>query len=112
MPSDSPPPRQDGPRAPTEDSLRRDIDAGRTGDKVPVSDPAAAPLGADAETAGVRVSPAERVRTGLRARAVQARGMFAVPPGAGWESLRLIASGAAVLAGAIVIAGLLTWAGQ
>jgi hypothetical protein len=32
--------------------LRDDIDSGRTGDKVPVSDPAAAPLGTDDEAAG------------------------------------------------------------
>lgn len=32
--------------------LRGDIDAGRTGDKVPFSDPAAAPLGTDDEAAG------------------------------------------------------------
>jgi hypothetical protein len=34
------------------EDLRRDIDAGRTGDKVPFRDPAAAPLGADDEAAG------------------------------------------------------------
>ena len=34
------------------DQLRGDIDAGRTGDKVPFSDPAAAPLGTDDEAAG------------------------------------------------------------
>jgi hypothetical protein len=32
--------------------LRRDIDAGRTGDKVSWPDPAAAPLGTDEEAAG------------------------------------------------------------
>lgn len=37
---------------PTADQLRADIDAGRTGDKVAGSDPAAAPLGADAEAGG------------------------------------------------------------
>ena len=36
----------------TVDRLRADIDAGRTGDKVPAADPAAAPLGADEEAAG------------------------------------------------------------
>ena len=34
------------------DLLRADIDAGRTGDKVAYPDPAAAPLGTDAEAAG------------------------------------------------------------
>lgn len=32
--------------------LRRDIDSGRTGDKVAAADPAAAPLGTDDEAAG------------------------------------------------------------
>jgi hypothetical protein len=36
----------------TVERLRRDIDHGRTGDKVRVTDPAAAPLGADEEAAG------------------------------------------------------------
>ena len=36
------------------DQLRGDIDAGRTGDKVGGFDPAAAPLGADDEAAGVQ----------------------------------------------------------
>lgn len=39
------------------DRLRSDIDQGRTGDKVAFSDPAAAPLGADDEAAGVPPSP-------------------------------------------------------
>jgi len=38
--------------------LRTDIDAGRTGDKVPHPDPAAAPLGTDDEAAGTRPPPA------------------------------------------------------
>ncbi len=37
---------------PTADELRDAIDHGRGGDKVDVSDPAAAPLGTDAEAAG------------------------------------------------------------
>ena len=40
--------------------LRRDIDSGRTGDKVAAPDPAAAPLGTDDEAAGTTPS-AERV---------------------------------------------------
>jgi len=39
------------------DKLRHDIDSGRTGDKVAFSDPAAAPLGADDEAAGVPPTP-------------------------------------------------------
>jgi hypothetical protein len=37
---------------PTAERLRADIDSGRTHDKVPVSDPAIAPLGTDEEAAG------------------------------------------------------------
>lgn len=41
------------PREPaTVERLRHEIDSGQTGDKVPASDPAAAPLGADDEAAG------------------------------------------------------------
>jgi len=39
------------------DRVRGDIDAGRTGDKVGGFDPAAAPLGADDEAAGVVLDP-------------------------------------------------------
>jgi hypothetical protein len=39
--------------------LRADIDSGRTADKIPVSDPAASPLGTDDEAAGVTNSAAE-----------------------------------------------------
>lgn len=39
-------------RGTTVEQLRRDIDRGVTHDKVPGSDPAAAPLGADEEAAG------------------------------------------------------------
>ena len=39
-------------RPPTTARLKADIDAGRTGDKVPSSDPALAPLGTDDEAAG------------------------------------------------------------
>ena len=41
------------PQPKTVDRLRADIDRGLTGDKVPASDPAAAPLGTDAEAGGV-----------------------------------------------------------
>ena len=48
--------------------LRDDIDSGRTRDKVPASDPAAAPLGTDNEAAGTP-PPAELVQ---RARTAEA----------------------------------------
>jgi hypothetical protein len=44
----------------TTERLRADIDSGRTRDKIPVSDPAAAPLGTDEEAAGTPISK-ERV---------------------------------------------------
>src|SRR5206468_3164685 len=40
---------------PTVDRLRADIDGGRAGDKIPGSDPAAAPLGTDEEAAGTPI---------------------------------------------------------
>ena len=59
-------PSGDAPRE-TADRLRADIDRGRTGDKVPVTDPAAAPLGTDDETAGTPPTAAEvaAARAGL-----------------------------------------------
>lgn len=43
---------QNDGRWPTVAQLRDDIDSGRTGDKVAATDPAAAPLGTDAEAGG------------------------------------------------------------
>lgn len=48
------------PRRPSQ--LRDDIDRGRTGDKVPASDPSAAPLGTDDEAGG---TPADGARAHL-----------------------------------------------
>ena len=62
----------------TVERLRRDIDAGRTGDKSPGSDPAAAPLGTDDEAAGTPVAPAVAESERNRAKAV----------GAGLDSLQ------------------------
>ncbi len=39
------------------DQLRADIDAGATGEKVPMADPASAPLGTDDEAAGAPPPP-------------------------------------------------------
>ena len=52
------------PKRPTVDQLRRDIDTGRTGEKVPWPDPASAPLGTDDEAAGdpVRSRSVEQAR--------------------------------------------------
>ena len=43
--------------AATAERLRAEIDAGRTHDKISVSDPAAAPLGTDEEAGGIRIDP-------------------------------------------------------
>ncbi|MFL6799149.1 MAG: hypothetical protein ACJ8F3_17250 [Xanthobacteraceae bacterium] len=48
---------QAGREGATAAQLRHDIDSGRTGDKVPVEDPAAAPLGTDDEAGGNSPSP-------------------------------------------------------
>ena len=45
---------------PTTDQLRSDIDSGATGEKIGFSDPAAAPLGTDAEAGGAPPTVAER----------------------------------------------------
>lgn len=57
--------------APTTSQLRGDIDSGRTHDKVIKSDPAAAPLGSDAEASGnpptgQEVATARRHETGRK----------------------------------------------
>ncbi len=48
------------PDPPTVDRLRADIDRGQTAEKVAGEDPAAAPLGTDAEAGGVPPTRAER----------------------------------------------------
>lgn len=45
---------------PTAERLRRDIDSGETGEKVPYPDPAAAPLGADDEAGGAPPTALQR----------------------------------------------------
>lgn len=82
----------------TPSQLRRDIDSGRTGDKVPWPDPAAVPLGSDEEAAG----------TPLDAQAVQlareTAGYGPIPRSenqpAGWTWLIIVAVAAATLAAA------------
>lgn len=49
-------------RAPTVDELRRRIDSGEAADKVDFPDPAAAPLGTDAEAAGTPPGETARAR--------------------------------------------------
>ena len=57
--SANPPPEPSDQLARNAAQLKASIDAGRTGDKVAVSDPAAAPLGTDEEAAGTPVGPWE-----------------------------------------------------
>lgn len=56
----------DKDRGAAAERLRADIDAGKTGDKVAASDPAAAPLGTDEEAGGV-TTPDEAVEKARRA---------------------------------------------
>lgn len=65
--SETPPPPADRVPAapppsarPTSAQLKADIDAGRTGDKIPAHDPGLSPLGTDDEAAG-RPSEASRI---------------------------------------------------
>lgn len=46
-------------KTPTTDQIRHAIDTGRTGEKVPFPDPAAAPLGTGAEAGGYPPTKAE-----------------------------------------------------
>lgn len=79
------------------EQLRHDIDSGRTGDKVPAGDPAAAPLGADDEAAGTPVS-----RGRLAREQAQLEGR-PVPPRGARERLFLAVLGAGVLVAVLVL---------
>lgn len=59
--------------------LKENIDRGHTGDKVDVPDPAAAPLGTDAEAGGRPASPAELAEDQARQRMTAARAGDAIP---------------------------------
>jgi hypothetical protein len=65
-------PRKTSERPSNVTELRARIDAGRTGDKVPGGDPAAAPLGTDEEAAGTPAKPAE-IATALEDETRQGR---------------------------------------
>ena len=75
-------------RTPTVDRMRIDTDRGRTGDKVAVEDPAAAPLGTDAEAGGAGPTLAERkLETNARTAASRAATGRRTPRGASGHSL-------------------------
>jgi hypothetical protein len=81
------------------DRLRADIDRGRTGDKFPWPDPAAAPLGTDEEAAGTPISAdiAEQCRRAETTGA--ARHVHRDGPGPTWTLIGIIlAVGACVVA--------------
>ncbi|MXP63311.1 hypothetical protein E0493_08095 [Roseomonas sp. M0104] len=92
------------------DKLRHDIDSGRSGDKVAFSDPAAAPLGADDEAAGVPPSPemiarARALETGSAPAAAQglARGASEAEARGSADRSRTGWMILAVLAGVVVL---------
>jgi hypothetical protein len=60
-------------KAPNADQLRAAIDSGAAGDKVAFPDPAAAPLGTDAEASGAPPASSER-RQAFRAELTDAPG--------------------------------------
>lgn len=76
-------PRPDDDRQ-TSERLRKEIDSGAGGDKIPFPDPAAVPLGADDEAGG---SPPTREQIAM-ARAHETRGVNPIGPGATDESAR------------------------
>ncbi|MDO5759277.1 MAG: hypothetical protein Q4P24_17870 [Rhodobacterales bacterium] len=95
--------------------LRDDIDKGRTGDKVGFPDPAAAPLGTDAEAAGASPTSAE-VRTARRhelggpAGPASAPGPRPVGTGGTPQSQRKSWTVILIIVALVVIAFLLLWA--
>ena len=87
----------------TSAQLRRDIESGVTGDKTPVLDPAASPLGTDDEAGGAPTSPAlvDAVRRHERAtRPANTNPGSGIAPGATPSGLTL----AGMLAFAVLLA--------
>lgn len=85
------------PQAPTTEQIRDAIDSGATGEKVGHPDPAATPLGTDAEAGGNSPTPAER-RLEAGSQLVHAE---AVPPDGRLVYFVLVA----LVTGAIVLIG-------
>jgi hypothetical protein len=83
--------------------LRADIDSGRTGDKVPAADPAAALLGTDEEAAGTPTAPEAIAQARHRetARPHELRPRRGL--GDGWMQIAIVA----LLAGVFIAWGLL-----
>lgn len=83
-------------KTPTLEQIRGAIDSGKTGDKVPFPDPAAAPLGADAEAGGASPTKAE-----LR---IAARSLAKTPATRRWQAE---AQGIALYASTVAVIGAL-----
>jgi hypothetical protein len=85
------------------DRLRAEIDSGRTGEKVPAADPAAAPLGTDEEAAGTPTAPEAiaQARQQETARPHETRPRRG--PGHAWIQIAFVA----LLAGVFIAWGLL-----
>ncbi len=94
------------PRSATPAQLRHDIDSGRTGDKVPFPDPAAAPLGTDEEAAGTPVSgraaaAARRAETARRDE--PPRPNSSTRSGRAWMVITLIVAAAVLVAAGVLL---------
>ena len=99
-----------GEKATTE-QLRDDIDRGRTGEKVNVSDPAAAPLGTDEEAAGTPIDAklVAEVRERERAKAPRRPDCEANPSGERWRGGASFGPALAIVS-ALAVVGALIWA--
>jgi hypothetical protein len=86
-------------RSDTVDQLRSDIDSGRTGDKVPAADPAAAPLGTDEEAAGTPIAPEVVASTRRREKAAVRGSKAQNGLGASWILFGFVGLLAAILLG-------------
>ena len=91
-------------RAPTTEQLRKAIDSGATGGKVNFPDPAASPLGTDAEAGGAPARPGERAQAyaaevASRPAAAPARARVgrALPMALGFVALIAISAGLTLL---------------
>jgi hypothetical protein len=90
--------------APNVTHLRRDIEAGATGDKAPMLDPAASPLGTDDEAGGASPLPAELAAAPAAERSVESAST-GVGGGTGPSFARILA----LLMLAVLLAGGALW---
>jgi len=88
---------------PTSDALRKAIDEGRTGDKFGFPDPAAAPLGTDAEAGGTPPTQRDLARESARI------GRPRMKPQGRW-TLELLLYPAIVLPLCLIILAVIAWA--